>query len=264
VYLDVTGTSFTAHQKYGTNSSPWEKFSGTAAPGTVIELLSKYGNARMVAEGHEWYLKLHFEGLSGATTFPIVLETSTGQRMEFSFTFKPKVVGFSANQKYGTNSYPWEKFFGTAMPGTVIELSSDYGNARMVAEGYEWYLKLHFDGLTGPTTFPIVLHSSTGQVMDFNFTYQPKPIEFTAYQKYGSCSEAEPYDKYYGTATPGTTVNVTSAYGSGSTVAAANGEWLVRVYFTGATPGVPFPVTVSDSEGHFKTFEFTSFAGGEK
>jgi hypothetical protein len=259
-YLDVTDTKFTAYQKYGTNSSPWEKFHGTAAPGTVIELMSKYGNARMVTEGHEWYLKLHFEGLTEATTFPIVLESSTGQRMEFSFTFEPKVVDFSASQKYGTNSYPWEKFHGTAMPGTVIELSSDFGNARIVAEGYEWYLKLHFEGLTEATTFPIVLHASTGHVMEFSFTYQPKPIEFTAYQKYGSCSEPEPYDKYFGTATPGTTVTVSSDYGSGSTVAAANGEWLVRVYFTGAPTGVPFTVTVSDSEGHSKMFEFVSYA----
>jgi hypothetical protein len=263
-YLDVSDTKFTAHQKYGTNSSPWEKFSGTATPGTVIELMSKHGNARMVTEGHEWYLKLHFEGLVEATTFPIVLETSTGQRMDFTFTFKPKVVEFSANQKYGTNSERWEKFLGTAMPGTVIELGSQYGNARMVTEGYEWYLKLHFEGLTGATTFPIVLHTSTGVVMDFMFTYQPKPIGFSATQKYESCSDPEPYNKYYGTATPGTTVTVTSHYGSASTVAAANGEWLVRVFFTGTTHGEPFVVTVSDTEGHVKTFQFVTYAGGGK
>jgi hypothetical protein len=184
--------------------------------------------------------------------------------MDFTFTFKPKVVEFSANQKYGTNSDPWEKFLGTAMPGTVVELGSEYGNARLVTDGYEWYLKLHFEGLTEATTFPIVLHTSTGVAMEFMFSYQPKPIEFTAIQKYGSCSEPEPYDKYYGTATPGATITVTSDYGSGSTVAGAGGEWLVQVFFTGATPGEPFVVTVSDSEGHVKTFEFVSYEGGAK
>ncbi|MGZ5382576.1 MAG: hypothetical protein ACXWH0_01130, partial [Acidimicrobiia bacterium] len=220
-YLDVSGEEFTAHQKYGTNSEPWEKFTGTAAPGTVIELISKYGKAKMVTEGSEWYLKLHFEGLTEPASFPIVLETSTGKRMEFTFTYKPKAVDFSAQQKYVTNVEPWEEFSGTAMPGTVIELGSAYGDARLVTEGYEWYLKLHFEGLTGPAGFPIVLHTSTGRAMEFMFTYDPKPIEFTANRTYGSCSEPEPYDKYYGTATPGTTIAVSSDYGSGTTVVAA-------------------------------------------
>ena len=43
-------------------------------------------------------------------------------------------------------------------------------------------------------------------------------------------------------------------------MAATNGEWLVKVFFTGAPVGEPFTVTVSDSEGHVKTFEFTSYA----
>ena len=263
-YLDVSEKEFTAHQKYGTNSQPWEKFTGTAAPGTKIELMSKHGKAKMVTEGAEWYLKLHFDGLTEPTSFPIVLEASTGHRMEFTFTYKPKAVEFSAHAKYGTNSEPWEKFTGTAMPGTVIELGSEYGNARLVTEGYEWYLKLHFEGLTEATTFPIVLHTSTGKEMNFAFTYDPKPIEFTANQKYESCSDLEPYNKYYGTATPDGTINVASDYGSGSTVAGSNGEWILQVNFTGTTPGVPFLVAVSDTEGHSKTFEFVSYAGDGK
>lgn len=265
VYRDVSSKEFTAHQKYGTNGEPWEKFSGTAAPGTVIELMSKYGNARLVTEGSEWYMKLHFDGLTEPTSFPIVLETSTGQRMEFTFRYKPQAVEFSANQKYKTNSEPWEKFFGTAAPGTVIELGSEYGNARLVTEGYEWYLKLHFEGLAGPTTFPIVLHTSTGKVMDFMFTYDPKPVGFTANQKYESCSEPEPYSVYFGTATPGTTVTVTTdGHGSGSTVAGDGGGWDLKVFFTNTTYGEPITVTVADSEGHAKTFAFVSYAGGDK
>jgi len=263
-YLDVSEKEFTARQKYGTNSDPWEKFTGTAAPGTVIELISKHGKAKMVTEGPEWYLKIHFEGLSEATSFPIVLETSTGRRMEFTFTYQPKAVEFSAQQKYVTNVEPWEKFTGTAVPGTVIELGSAYGNARLVTEGYEWYLKLHFEGLTGPASFPIVLHTSTGKEMNFTFTYDPKPIEFSATQKYESCSGPEPYNKYYGTATPGTTIAVTSDHGSASTVAAANGEWLVQVFFTGTTDGEPFVVRVNDSMGHEKTFSFVTYESGSK
>ncbi|MDR9450297.1 MAG: hypothetical protein RI637_03670, partial [Acidimicrobiia bacterium] len=91
-----------------------------------------------------------------------------------------------------------------------------------------------------------------------------KPIEFSATQKYESCSDPEPYNKYYGTATPGTTITVTSDYGSAGTVAAPNGEWLVPVFFTGTTHGEPFVVTVSDSEGHVKTFVFVTYAAGDK
>jgi hypothetical protein len=267
-YLDATDPTdqtFSAHQKYGTNSEPWEKFSGTAAPGTKIELISKYGNARMVTDGREWFLKLHFEGLTAATTIPIVLETSTGERMEFTFNYRPKTVEFSAHQMFGTSAEPWEKLYGTAPPGTVIEVGSAHGNARLVTESYEWRLKLHFEGLTEATTFPIELHSSTGKVMEFTFTYQPKAVEFTAIQKYGWCSDPEPFDIYYGTARPGSTIAVTTeGHGSASTTAGDYGKWELKVFFTNTTPGQPFAVKVSDSDGHATTFEFVSRAGGDK
>ena len=267
-YLDATDPTdqtFTAHQKYGTNSEPWEKFSGTAAPGTKIELISKYGNARMVTESGEWFLKLHFEGLKTATSIPIVLETSTGKRMEFTFNYRPKTVEFSARQMFGTSAEPWEKLYGTAPPGTVIEVGSAHGNARLVTESYEWRLKLHFEGLTEATTFPIELHSSTGKVMEFMFTYQPKAVEFTAIQKYGWCSDPDPYDIYYGTARPGSTIAVTTdGHGSAGTTADDRGKWELKVFFTNTTPGQPIAVTVSDTDGHAATFEFVGHAGGDK
>jgi len=171
---------------------------------------------------------------------------------------------FTAHQKYGTNSEPWEKFYGTAPLGTVIELGSIHGNARLVTESYEWHLKLHFEGLKGPATFPIVLHTKTG-AMEFMFTYDPKPIEFTAHQKYGSCSDLEPYDIFFGTALPGDTITVTTeGHGSGSTIAGGEGGWDLKLFFTNTVSGEPFVVTVSDSAGHAKTFEFVSVAGDSK
>jgi hypothetical protein len=73
---------------------------------------------------------------------------------------------------------------------------------------------------------------------------------------YGSCSENPPYEKFYGTATPGSTVWAESPYGSGSTVVGADGNWHFKVFFEGATPGEPFNVVVEDSEGHSKMFSF--------
>ena len=237
------------------------KYTGMTEPGTRVFAGEWEAD---VFESGEWHIVLVLSAGKNVTTF--TAKDPAGNRTKAAVTAYLDASGkeFTAHQKYGTNSEPWEKFSGTAMPGTVIELGSEYGDARLVTEGYEWFLKLHFEGLTEATTFTIVLHTSTGQEMNFTFTYDPKPIEFSATQKYESCSGPEPYNKYYGTATPGTTITVTSDHGSASTVAAANGEWLIPVFFTGTTDGEPFVVTVNDSEGHEKTFSFVTYESGSK
>lgn len=263
-YLDAG--EFTAHQKYGSCSEPvpFDKFYGTGTPGSSVKATSEYGSASTtVKESGEWVLEVVFNGAPYGKTFPVELRDSIGHEKVFVFTSYSKgEVEFSASQKYGVNTDPWEKFFGAATPGTVIEVMSEYGSARVVAEGYEWYLKVHFEGLAGPASFPIVLETSAGHRKVFEFRYQPAPIEFTANQKYGSCREPEPYDVFYGTARPGTTITITSDYGSAATVAGDFGKWDLKVFFLTAPPGVPFPVTVTDSEGHQKVFEFVAHAAG--
>ncbi len=161
------------------------------------------------------------------------------------------------------NGYQWEKFYGTATPGTVIGAYSEYGSAETVAEGDgNFYLKVHFEGLTAGQTIGIVVETSEGDRRTFEFRYEPAPIEFTANQVYGSCSETPPYEKFYGTATPGATVWAESAYGNATTVASAEGKWDLKVFFEGATPGEPFIITVGDSEGHTKSFTFTVLPSG--
>jgi hypothetical protein len=221
-----------------------------------------------VFESGEWHIVLILSAGKNVTT--LTAKDAAGNRTKATVTAYLDVAGepdvkFTAHQKYGTNSEPWEKFIGTAPVGTVIELGSKYGNARLVTESSEWHLKLHFDGLEGATTFPIVLHTSTGKVMDFPFTYEPKAIEFTARQKYGECSDPEPYDVFLGTARPGSAVTATTeGHGSASTVAGDLGNWDLKVFFTNTTPGEQFFVTVSDSDGHAETFKFVSYAGGDK
>ncbi len=83
-----------------------------------------------------------------------------------------------------------------------------------------------------------------------------KEKDFTAHQLYGSCGEEVPYDVFYGTGTPGTTVSVTSAYGNGSTTVNEHGEWELTVEFPNAPLGEKFVVTVTSSEGHAKEFKF--------
>ena len=84
-------------------------------------------------------------------------------------------------------------------------------------------------------------------------------IDFQAWQKYGTCSETIPYDVFKGKATPGTTISVSSQYGSGTVIAGDDGYWKKKVTFEAAPVGQEFTVTVSDG-AETKTFTFTRTA----
>lgn len=73
----------------------------------------------------------------------------------------------------------------------------------------------------------------------------PPPPAFTASAQRASGSD--PTNGYFGTAPAGQTVNITSAYGGGSTVADGSGHWSKQVSFPGVvgSPGTTFPVTIS-------------------
>jgi hypothetical protein len=86
--------------------------------------------------------------------------------------------------------------------------------------------------------------------------------KFTANQKYGSCSEPVPYDVFSGKAEPGTTVTITSPYGSGTAEVNDDGAWSVRVEFPEAPFNEQFTVKVKDHTGSKKTFPFVSLFEG--
>jgi hypothetical protein len=97
-------------------------------------------------------------------------------------------------------------------------------------------------------------------------TTTTKPAEqevapFTAVASFGVCAEVPPWDIYSGTGEPGTVVQVTSPYGSGSTVVGSNGTWEVKVFFPDAPIGKSFEVTVKDELGRKKGFGFTHTEG---
>ena len=86
-------------------------------------------------------------------------------------------------------------------------------------------------------------------------------VAFTAAQAYGSCDESVPYDIFSGAATPGSTITISSPYGSGSATADGNGHWERTVEFPSAPRGETFSVSVSGLGGS-KTFSFTATGGG--
>ena len=81
-------------------------------------------------------------------------------------------------------------------------------------------------------------------------------VGFSASAAFGSCSEDPPYDVYSGTASPGTWVAISSAFGGGSAQADEHGHWEAKVVFSGAPLNETFSVTVSSAQGS-DTFSFT-------
>lgn len=79
---------------------------------------------------------------------------------------------------------------------------------------------------------------------------------FTVNQKYGTCSEPTPYDKWYGTGTPGMTIWIGNQYGEASTKVNDHGEWYLKVHFPEAPCNEWIDVVLETSEGHRKVFEF--------
>lgn len=93
------------------------------------------------------------------------------------------------------------------------------------------------------------------------FYVPPDLVEFSAHAQFGSCELDPPYDVYYGTGEPDTTVVITSEYGSGQATVGGEGNWEVKVFFPEAPYGEPFVVQATDEFGRAKSFEFTSYAG---
>ncbi len=160
-------------------------------------------------------------------------------------------------------------FRGTTEPGATV-LAAGKFPAAVDGEGH-WSVQLVL--AEGPNRAAFVATDPAGNTAEASVVvyYDPPPpppeepppsVGFTAFQTYGSCTESPPYDVFYGTADPNTTVQVISAYGSGSVVADAAGNWEIRVTFPTAPYGVGFDVKVRDHEGATETFEFVSYSGG--
>jgi len=86
---------------------------------------------------------------------------------------------------------------------------------------------------------------------------KPESYEFTAHQKYGSCGEDLPYDKWYGTGEPGTEIWIGSEYGSATTEIGKSGEWYLKVEFPESPCNDTFNVVLETNEGLRKVYEFT-------
>ncbi|MCP4305364.1 MAG: hypothetical protein GY788_10900 [bacterium] len=266
VFLDAeepTEKEFSAHQKWEVvDGHPAEnKYYGTGTPGTTVWVGSEYGDGSVkIGENGEWKLYVKFTDAPCNKTFTVVVENETNRR-EFRMKYACASHEFSATQKYGENTDPWTKFYGTGNPGDTIWVGSEFGTVETVVESNgEWLAKLHFnDNLPANKEIGIVIESSSGDRATFGFYWIVKDheeVEFTANQKYGSCGEAVPYDKFWGTAAPGVTIWVESPYGGGTTTADSAGKWQITVEFPEAPVGEAFTVVIESSDDGRATFSF--------
>lgn len=255
------------HSSVTDSPEPYALFSGAAAPGTIVTATSEYGSAGLVvgASG-EWTLELRLNDPPPGVEFPIVLAVGD-QVFRFGFTslWDPSAVDITAHQRYGVSDdvHPFEKFFGTAPPGTVVTAASEFGSADG-ATGPEgnWSLGVWFDGAPAGEGFPVTV-TVGDRVFTFTFVWLSAPgggdseVEVT---QVGTTSESKtPYTQFVGTAPPGTHVLATSAYGSADLEVGESGEFSLKVWFTNPPAGVKFPIILKIDGVAFGEYHFTSY-----
>jgi hypothetical protein len=248
------------------SSSPYVRFIGTGPVGTQLLAQSSYGSADLViGESGEFSLKVWFSPLPPAgEKFWITFKVDGATHGTYPFTsyFDPAGVEVSVSQ-YNTSSEsadPYAKFLLTGPVGTQVDIYSPYGSTSHTMGSTNEHVKLWFSSLPPAGVEFAVTVKINGDVWGtYPFTSwyeEPAPVAKTANSTYGTCAEDPPYDIYYGTAPEGTSVSISSPYGSGETTANASGEWSKQVFFTGATIGEPFTVTVTVG-GEVFTFGMT-------
>lgn len=158
------------------------------------------------------------------------------------------------------------RFEGVTEPGATV--SAGRYEADVASDG-TWAITLVLG--EGETTARFTATDAAGNTATASVVvgYQPttttKPVEvaaFTANMTWGECAIDPPYDEYYGTGQPGSTITVSSPYGGGSTKVKESGEWYLKVEFPEAPPNKTFVVKAIDSYGRKAVFEFTSRVGG--
>ena len=245
------------------SSSPYVRFVGTGPVGTHLLAQSSYGSSDIViGESGEFSLKLWFSSLPPAGE-KFWITFNVGGEIFGTYPFTSYFAEEKAEEKkdegeaelsvtqYNTESWdanPWVKFIVSGPVGTQVQIVSDYGSTSHTLGGTEEYVKLWFSTLPPPgVQFPVTVKINGEVWATYQFTswYEETPVPITAYNTYGTCAEDPPYDIYFGTAPKGTSVTISSPYGSGSTTAGASGDWSKKVFFEGAPLNEVFTVTVT-------------------
>lgn len=224
---------------------------------------SKY-EANVTASG-AWAIALKLA--PGKNVMVFLAKDAAGNKTEAAVTVyydKPEPESetheFSANQKWEIvdGETAMNRYWGTADPLTKVWISSEYGGTKVYAgEGGGWEADVVFDAPCNKWFGVVVESGEHRNVFEMKYACaEEQTVEFSANQQYGVCSEEVPYDVFWGTAQPGSTVWVESPYGGSEVSVNGEGHWEVVVEFPNAPVGEPFQVVVSSSAGGSKTFTF--------
>ena len=246
--------SVSQHNTSSDSADPYAKFLLTGPVGTQVSIYSPYGSTSHTMGSTNEHVKLWFSSLPPAgEEFAVTVKINGDVWGTYPFTswFDPAGVEISVSQ-YNTESWdadPYAKFLLTGPVGTQVAILSPYGSTDHTMGSTNEHVKLWFSSLPPAGVEFAVTVKINGDVWGtYPFTSwyeEPEPVAKTANSTYGSCSEDPPYDIYYGTAPEGTSVSISSPYGSGETTANGSGEWSKKVFFAGAPIDEPFTVTVT-------------------
>lgn len=156
-----------------------------------------------------------------------------------------KTVRFEGNTEPGAQVFsgPYEAEVDSSGRWHIVLILNEGSNvARFSAQ----------DAAGNESTASVTVHYVGGETTT---TTEKELAKFKAYATFGSCSETPPYDIYYGKGEPGSLVQITSEYGSGSVEVDGEGNWEKKVIFESAPVNKTFVVTVSDEYGRSAEFE---------
>jgi hypothetical protein len=269
-YQKVVDKRFTAHQKWeaGDGNPTHNLYYGTGVAGTGITVRSDYGGGTTkVNQRGNWEIEVRFLDAPCNEWFKVHVSAATGQSKDFRMKRLCRTEPvFTAHQRWeAVDGEPVvNHYYGTAKPNAEVWVGSDYGSGQTTAnDDGKWELRVEFP--KAPCNEPFRVAAESG---DARKEFKMKRVcerdhVFAANQRYGSCGEAVPYDVFWGTGIPGTTINVRSDFGGGTTAVNEQGKWELEVKFPDAPPHQTFKVLLTDGEGGEAVFEFTNTGGGD-
>ena len=154
-------------------------FEGTTEPGATVA--AGRWEADVDAEGN-WAIKLILSDGANRATFTAT--DAAGNQATASVVVyydpppppkeEPKDWEFTAHQVYGScaEKPPYDVFWGTAKPGTVVTITSEYGSGTAAVNGEgEWEVKVYFEEAPLGKVFAVKVKDAFGAKKVFEFVH---------------------------------------------------------------------------------------------
>jgi hypothetical protein len=136
------------------------------------------GRKATVNEDLSWYVYIGLEPGWNRIVAKAVNDFGEAKDVVEIFRVTKETVDFTANQVYGScgEEVPYDVFHGTATPGTVIHVLSEYGSGDTVADGSgHWEIKVYFPEAPFNKEFQVKVKASTGEYKYFGFVRTGEP-----------------------------------------------------------------------------------------